>query len=297
MELPETIGDRLGAELLGRRARPDGDRRLDHRLLLQARQRRARRAARSATEIVTDRDNFPTDRYVLEGLAANAASRSGGSRPTPHTGPDTRRHRSALISDKTALVTFSQVNYRSAFILDTTADHRDRPRRTARLTLWDLCHSAGAIPVTLDDDRRRPRRRLHLQVPQRRARGARVPVRARATTRRNSDSRSGAGSGAREPFEMAQGYVPARGHLDDAVGDPAGPRPDRRRSAGIELVDRGGHRRDPRQVSRAHRVCDRADRRAARAARVQRGLAARPASSGGHTSRSSTPKRARSPNG
>jgi kynureninase len=99
-------------------------------------------------EIVTDQDNFPTDRYVLESLAAEhgltirwiKADRSAGPRPADVaalTGPDT------------ALVTFSHVAYRSAFVLDMPAITQVAHGAGA-LTLWDLCHSVGALPVELD---------------------------------------------------------------------------------------------------------------------------------------------------
>ena len=44
-------------------------RRFDHRVLLQA-AAAALSARPGRTEIVSDRGNFPTDRYVLESLAA-----------------------------------------------------------------------------------------------------------------------------------------------------------------------------------------------------------------------------------
>ena len=55
----------------------------------------------------------------------------------------------AAIGERTALVVLSHVAYRSAFIADmaaiTTAAHE-----AGALVLWDLCHSAGALPVELD---------------------------------------------------------------------------------------------------------------------------------------------------
>ena len=54
----------------GRRRRADGDRRLDDGAALQAGPGRGRRPARAGARVVLDTDNFPTDRYVLEGIAA-----------------------------------------------------------------------------------------------------------------------------------------------------------------------------------------------------------------------------------
>lgn len=90
--------------------------------------------------IVTDPGNFPTDRYVLEGLCAARGLE------LRWTTPD--RLDSALDTG-VALVTFSLVDYRSAEILDlaaiTAAAHD-----AGALVLWDLSHAAGAVPVALD---------------------------------------------------------------------------------------------------------------------------------------------------
>ncbi|GAA1506128.1 kynureninase [Dactylosporangium maewongense] len=97
--------------------------------------------------IVTDDDNFPTDRYVLEGLAS---ARGLELRVVPtdiDEGIDPARVARAL-DDDVALVCLSHVAYRSGAIADmvaiTTAAHR-----VGALTLWDLCHSAGSVPVPL----------------------------------------------------------------------------------------------------------------------------------------------------
>ncbi|MDG6108219.1 kynureninase [Dactylosporangium aurantiacum] len=97
--------------------------------------------------IVTDDDNFPTDRYVLEGLAQ---ARGLQLRVVPtdiDEGVDPARIAAAL-DDDVALVCLSHVAYRSGALADmvaiTTAAHR-----VGALTLWDLCHSAGSVPVPL----------------------------------------------------------------------------------------------------------------------------------------------------
>jgi kynureninase len=82
--------------------------------------------------LVTNRDNFPTDRYVLEGLAAQR-------------GVELRLVddiESAL--DDAAVAVISHVDYRSGEI----ADMRRLNARGARV-IWDLCHSAGALPIGL----------------------------------------------------------------------------------------------------------------------------------------------------
>ena len=83
--------------------------------------------------IVVHPDDFPTDRYVLAGLAA-ARDRSVTEPGTVGTA---------------ALVCRSLVDFRSGELLDG-------PRVTAEahqagaLMLWDLCHAAGAVPVELE---------------------------------------------------------------------------------------------------------------------------------------------------
>ncbi|GAA2390841.1 kynureninase [Dactylosporangium salmoneum] len=97
--------------------------------------------------IVTDDDNFPTDRYVLEGLAATYDLELRVVAADIDEGVDPDRVAAAL-DDDVALVCLSHVAYRSCAIADmvaiTTAAHR-----VGALTLWDLCHSAGSVRVPL----------------------------------------------------------------------------------------------------------------------------------------------------
>jgi kynureninase len=98
--------------------------------------------------IITDDDNFPTDRYVLEGVAAQR----GCELRLIHTDPDEGVSEQALaeaLDDRTSLVCLSHVAYRSGALADmemlTTLIHR-----SGALALWDLSHSVGAVPVELD---------------------------------------------------------------------------------------------------------------------------------------------------
>src|SRR5262249_61061035 len=63
------------------------------------------------TEIVVQRDEFPTDRYVLEGLAAVRALALRRFESDPVEGPSAAEV-GALAGDRTALVVLSHVNYR-----------------------------------------------------------------------------------------------------------------------------------------------------------------------------------------
>jgi kynureninase len=86
--------------------------------------------------LVTDRGNFPTDRYVLEGLAAE---RGLELRIVDDV-------RTAL--DGAAVVVVSHVDYRTGEIADMRS-LTELARATGARVVWDLCHSAGAVPIDL----------------------------------------------------------------------------------------------------------------------------------------------------
>jgi kynureninase len=100
------------------------------------------------TVIVTDDDNFPTDRYVLAGVAAQR----GVELRMIHTDMDDGLSAQALddvLDDRVALVSLSHAAYRSGALADMRA-LTERIHAAGALALWDLCHSVGAVPVELD---------------------------------------------------------------------------------------------------------------------------------------------------
>jgi kynureninase len=98
--------------------------------------------------IVSDDDNFPTDRYVLEGIAAQR----GCELRLIHTDIDEGVSVEALaaaLDDRVAVVELSHVAYRSGALADM-AQLTELIHRAGALAMWDLCHSVGAVPVELD---------------------------------------------------------------------------------------------------------------------------------------------------
>ncbi len=98
--------------------------------------------------IVTDDDNFPTDRYILEGLAAERGCELRVLASDPNRGVQLDAVAAAVGAD-TALVALSHVAYRSGAVADlpgiTAVAHA-----AGALVLWDLSHSAGVVPVPLN---------------------------------------------------------------------------------------------------------------------------------------------------
>jgi kynureninase len=97
--------------------------------------------------IVTDRGNFPTDRYVLEGVAAARGASVRWLEADAVEGPQLDDV-APLLSDDVALVTFSHVAYRSGARADMAAI-TGAAHDAGALALWDLSHAAGSVPVSL----------------------------------------------------------------------------------------------------------------------------------------------------
>jgi kynureninase len=97
--------------------------------------------------VVADEDDFPTDRYVLAGLAEAGGRELRMLRSDPVDGPQAAAVAAAAAG--AALVVLSHVNYRSGALADMRAITR-AVQAAGALVLWDLCHSAGAVEVDLD---------------------------------------------------------------------------------------------------------------------------------------------------
>ena len=150
IEEPGRVGDLLATEILG--ARPGEVIVSDSTTVNFYKLARAALAARAGRRIVvTDRANFPTDRYVLEGLAADGSAEIVWLDPDPVDGPQPDEVASVLEKHPgdVGLVTLSHVNYRSAAIADMAAITQ-LAHDAGALVLWDLSHSAGSIEVDLD---------------------------------------------------------------------------------------------------------------------------------------------------
>ncbi|MDQ4037298.1 MAG: kynureninase [Actinomycetota bacterium] len=100
------------------------------------------------TEIVVDDANFPTDRYLVASIAAERGLTVRWLTPDPESGV-TASDLAAVLGPQTAVVLLSHVDYRSGYIADlagvTTAVHE-----VGGVAVWDLSHSAGLVPMSLD---------------------------------------------------------------------------------------------------------------------------------------------------
>jgi len=112
--------------------------------------------------IITDTFNFPSDLYILQGIVQllspspnGRGARGEGSHEIIRIGatdnditPDLAALEAAINED-TALVTLSHVTFKSGYLYDMQRV-TELAHRKGALVLWDLSHSAGAVPVELD---------------------------------------------------------------------------------------------------------------------------------------------------
>ncbi|MEP6565016.1 MAG: aminotransferase class V-fold PLP-dependent enzyme, partial [Mesorhizobium sp.] len=93
--------------------------------------------------IVAEGDSFPTDLYMAEGVVSTRKDTQ--LRLSGFDAPDIEE----LIDERTAVVLVNHVNYKSGELRDMAALTR-KAHDAGALIVWDLCHTAGAMPVELD---------------------------------------------------------------------------------------------------------------------------------------------------
>lgn len=208
---PERIGDRI-APLVG--AAPGqivvGDSTsVNVFKALVAAVRMAESAGPGRDEILVDATTFPTDGYIAE-----SAARMTGRTLRPVTPAEVP----AALSGRTAAVLLNHVDYRTGRLHDlpalTAAVHA-----AGAIAVWDLCHSAGALPVGLDEHG------VDLAVgctykylnggP-----GSPAYLYVRHDLQDRFDSPLPGWNSHAEPFGMRPAYEPASGALRGRVGTP-----------------------------------------------------------------------------
>jgi kynureninase len=94
--------------------------------------------------VVSERSNFPTDLYIAESLCRERGFTLKLIDASELQGPD------SVLTGEVAVLMLTHVNYRTGAMHDmkaiTAAAHA-----AGALTVWDLAHSAGAVPVALND--------------------------------------------------------------------------------------------------------------------------------------------------
>jgi kynureninase len=90
--------------------------------------------------VLSEHSNFPTDLYIAEGLCKERGF------DLLLVEPD---QIASSLTDQIAVLLLTHVNYRTGAMLDMAAISASA-RAVGALTVWDLAHSAGAVPVALN---------------------------------------------------------------------------------------------------------------------------------------------------
>lgn len=107
--------------------------------VLTAAARVARQDGPGRTRIVSERSNFPTDLYIAQSVCEQHGLALELVEP---------EEIDAHLTDDTAILLLTHVNYRTGAMHDMAAVTA-RAHAGGILCVWDLCHSAGAVPVDL----------------------------------------------------------------------------------------------------------------------------------------------------
>ncbi|QOV42064.1 kynureninase [Streptomyces chromofuscus] len=160
-------------------------------------------------EILVDATTFPTDGYIAESAARMTGCSLRAVTPAEVPG---------ALSGRTAAVLLNHVDYRTGRLYDLPG-LTATVRAAGAVAVWDLCHSAGALPVGLDEHG------VDLAVgctykylnggP-----GSPAYLYVRAGLQDRFDSPLPGWNSHVEPFGMRGAYEPASGALRGRVGTP-----------------------------------------------------------------------------
>lgn len=140
MEQPGRVGNQV-AQLVGA---PDGSVMIGDTLSIKVFQALAASLKMRPTRkvILSDNGNFPTDLYMAEGLIDTIGKDYELRVVDPEAVAD-------AIDESVAVVMLTQIDYRSGRMHDMKA-LTEKAHRAGAVMLWDLAHSAGAIPLDLE---------------------------------------------------------------------------------------------------------------------------------------------------
>ncbi len=217
MELPEIVGDELAAAALGAAA--------GQTVIADSTTVNFYKAMRAAInlrpgrrKVVIDRDNFPTNRYVVESLAKDLGLEAVWLTGTDFGGIGVEDVR-AVLDEDVAVVTLSHIAYHSGYLADaqaiTAAAHE-----FGALVVWDLCHSVGSVPISLDAWKVDFAVGCTYKFV---GAGPGAPAFSYVNTQHHGklDQPIWGWLGRRNSFEMEQGYVPAPGIRSMISGTPS----------------------------------------------------------------------------
>ena len=139
MDLPRKVGDRI-ARLVGA---PEGSVATGDTLSIKVYQALAAalRMRPDRRVILSDNGNFPSDLYMAQGLIDTIDKGYKLQTPSPEDVAE-------AITEDVAVVMLTQVDYRSGRMHDMKVI-TEKARAAGAVMIWDLAHSAGALPVDL----------------------------------------------------------------------------------------------------------------------------------------------------
>ena len=138
IDLPATVGAKI-ARLIG--AEPGSVMACDSTSVNLFKVLTAALSLTDRTVVLSDNGNFPTDLYVAQGALTALNAGHDLKIVAPEAVED-------AIDDTVAVVMLTQVDYRTGRLHDMAAITR-AAHRAGALVIWDLAHSAGALPVDL----------------------------------------------------------------------------------------------------------------------------------------------------